>query len=274
LSAQLLAGLRAIRPAPLTIVYLIVLSATTAVLSLSSPAHAEQLLLSFSTNLHELAHVPLRVLIGSAFWTEGWGDLATWVALFVVIVAPVERHVGWRRTLIVLASGHLGATLLVAAGLTIALHFGTVAPTVVDAQDVGASYAFFAVAAFAGYLLGPRERLVYFGVLGSYLVSGALQTHTFTDFGHLTAIAIGLACRPLAGASGRSGYGWLAGGGAPHRDIGFEPEQVFFSAGSADRSTRWGSSAIRRAGTARPSLGATIHTYSTRSTPGAATSVP
>jgi hypothetical protein len=270
----LFAGLRAIRLAPLTIVYLIVLSATTAALSVSSPTHAAQLLLSFSTNLHELAHVPLRVLVGSAFWTEGWGDLATWVPLFVVIVAPVERHVGWRRTLIVLASGHLGATVLVAVGLTIALHFGTVAPTVVDAQDVGVSYAFFAGAAFAGYLLGPRERLVYFGVLGSYLVSGALQTHTFTDFGHLAAIAIGLACRPLVGASARSRYGWLAGGGAPHRDMVWSPNEIFFSEESADRSTRWGSSAIRRAGTARPSLGPTIHTCSSRSSLGAGTSVP
>jgi hypothetical protein len=229
-SAALLAGRRAIRLAPLTVAYLTVLSATTAVLSLSSPARDAQLLLSFSTNLHELGHVPVRVLLGTAFWTDGWGELAMWVALFVVIVAPVERNVGWRRTLTVFAAGHLGATLVVAAGLSIALHFGTVAPSVVDAEDVGASYAFFAVAAFAGYLLGPRERLVYFGVLGSYVVSTAIQSHTFTDFGHLTAIAIGLACRPLAAAAARSGYGWLGGGGARHRsrgtrDVDFESEQ-------------------------------------------------
>jgi hypothetical protein len=229
-SAPLLAGRRAVLSAPLTAAYLIVLAATTTLVTSSSPTRHAHLLLSFSTNLHELAHVPIRVLIGSAFWTDGWAEFAMWVALFVFIVAPVERRVGWRRTLAVLAAGHFGATLVVAAGLSIALHFGAVAPNVVDAEDVGASYAFFAVAAFAGYLLGAQERLVYLGVLGSYVAGNAIQSHTFTDFGHLTAVAIGLACRPLAVASARAGYGWLGGGGARHRrrgtrDVDLEPGQ-------------------------------------------------
>jgi len=229
-SAALLAGRRAVLSAPLTTAYLIVLSATTALVTSSSPTRDAHLLLSFSTNLHELAHVPVRVLVGSAFWTDGWAELALWVVLFAVIVAPVEHRVGWRRTLAVLAAGHFGATLVVAAGLSVALHFGAVAPTVVDAEDVGASYAFFAVAAFAGYLLGAQERLVYLGVLGAYVAGNAIQSHTFTDFGHLIAVAIGLACRPLAVASARAGYGWLGGGGARHRrsgtrDVDLEPGQ-------------------------------------------------
>lgn len=143
---------RAIRVAPLTVGYLAVLSATTVLIS-SNAVNGERLLLAFSTNLHELASVPARVLLGSAFWTTGWVELAIWFALFAAVVAPVERALGWRRVLAVLAVGHIGATLLVAAGLAVALHLGVVAPTVVDAEDVGASYAFLAIAGFAAYLL-------------------------------------------------------------------------------------------------------------------------
>jgi pimeloyl-ACP methyl ester carboxylesterase len=53
--------------APATSAYLLVLLATTAVLGSSSATTDNQLLLSVSTNLHQFAHDPVRVLIASAF---------------------------------------------------------------------------------------------------------------------------------------------------------------------------------------------------------------
>jgi hypothetical protein len=187
-----------LRAAPLTAGYLIVLTATTALISFASTDRDDRLLLAFSTNLHQLAHVPLRVIVGSAFWTDGWGELASWLVLFTVVVAPVERRLGWRRTLLVFAAGHVGATLIVAAGLTIAVHTGATDPSVAFSRDVGVSYGFFAVAALAGYLLRPPARVCYLATLLAYVLLAVTVTHDFTDFGHLTAVAIGLACYPVA----------------------------------------------------------------------------
>src|SRR5262249_26719437 len=190
-----------LRSAPLTAAYLVVLTATTAVVSFASADSDDRLLLAFSTNLHQLAPVPLRVLVGSAFWTTGWGELAEWLVLFSVVVAPVERRLGWRRTLLVFAAGHVGATLIVAAGLAIGVHVGAVDPSIAFTRDVGVSYGFFAVAALAGYLLAPRARICYLATVLAYVILAAAISRGFTDFGHLTAVAIGLACFPLARTS-------------------------------------------------------------------------
>jgi hypothetical protein len=192
------AAWRVVRSAPLTVGYLLVLSATTALLSSASVRSDDRLLFAFSTNLSELARAPARVLVGSAFWTSGWGQFALWSVLFLGVLAPVERRLGWRRTLLAFGAAHVGATLVVAAGLEVALSVGAVAPTVAFAQDVGVSYGFFGVAALAAYLLAPRVRICYLVVLVGYLALAVVRSHTFTDFGHLTAVAIGLACYPLA----------------------------------------------------------------------------
>lgn len=187
---------RMLTSTPATSIYVLVLFATTVVLSSSSAQSDNQLLLAVSTNLHQLTHDPIRVLIASAFWTSGWWDLALTTALFAAILAPVERRLGWRRTTIIFAAGHVGATLTVAGGLWIGIQLGG-NPADVLARDVGTSYGFFAVAAVAGYLLAPRFRVRYFALTIGYVLAKAAVFHTFTDFGHATAIAIGLACYPL-----------------------------------------------------------------------------
>jgi membrane associated rhomboid family serine protease len=191
--------------APATFAFLLVLVATTTLLSSSSARSDDQMLLAVSTNLHQLAHDPIRVLIASAFWTTGWWGFAVWTTLFAAVVAPVERRLGRRRTIATFAAGHLGATLIVAAGLWIGIEFGAVARADVLALDVGVSYGFFAVAALAGYLLPRRFRVSYFAAAIGYVVGAATVLHTFTDFGHLVAVAIGLGCYPLVRRQPRNG---------------------------------------------------------------------
>jgi rhomboid family protein len=193
------AGVRqATRSAPATAVYLLVLAATTLVLSLSSERTSDRILSALSTNLHQLARVPVRVVLGSAFWVDSWIDFALCAAVLIAVAAPVERRLGWRRTLAVFAAGHVGATLLVAAGLGIGLWLGDLDPSVERARDVGASYGVLAVCAVGTYLLAPRRRLPYAAALGGFVALSAVVSHTFADFGHLSAVAIGLACYPLA----------------------------------------------------------------------------
>ncbi len=208
-AVQRLRPRRLFRSAPVTLGYLLLLAATTSLLSVTSRHFDNRLVLDLSTNLHQLARVPVRVLVASAFWLGGWSQLATWAVLLAAVLAPVERRLGSGRTVVVFAAGHVGATLLVAAGLWIGLQLDLIDPTVASARDVGVSYGFFAVAALVTYLLGPRLRLVYAGALGGYVVLLAATSGTFTDYGHLLAVAIGFACYPLARRPAASDPGGL-----------------------------------------------------------------
>jgi hypothetical protein len=190
-----------VRAAPGTCVYLFILLITTWVLQTSSSGIARQLLLERSTNLHQLARDPVRVLFASAFWVESGGELFVWAVLFTLVVAPVEQRLGTGRTAAVFAAGHVGATLLTAAGLWAALRLDLVESSVVNARDVGASYGFFAVAAVLAYLLASRWRLPWAAVLAAFVGLSLAFGPSFTDFGHVLALAIGFACYPLARAS-------------------------------------------------------------------------
>ena len=123
-----------------------------------------------------------------------------WVVLFTAVVAPVEHRIGSGRTIAVFAVGHVGATLLTAVGLWLALKGDLVESSVVHAVDVGASYGFVALAGIATYLLPRRLRWVYLGALLLALVVALVLVPSFTDFGYLCAFPIGLACRPLVPA--------------------------------------------------------------------------
>ena len=74
-----------------------------------------------STNLHNLAHGNLDTLFGSAFVTDA-GPMYFWLPCLVCLLALAELI--WRsgRLAIVFVTGHIGATLLVACGLTAAIE--------------------------------------------------------------------------------------------------------------------------------------------------------
>jgi hypothetical protein len=185
-----------VRLAPATFAYLTLLGVTTGVLVSSDAQEAARLLLERSTNLAHLSRDPARVLLASAFWLSSPSQLPVWAALFVLVLARVEHRIGSRRMVGVFAIGHVGATLLVAGGLWIALRAHAVAASVVDAQDVGVSYGFLAVASAATCLLARPLRAPWLGGLFIYAVSDMLAPVSFTDFGHLAAVLIGIACTP------------------------------------------------------------------------------
>ena len=186
-----------VRAAPATYTYLFVLLITAWVLQTSSPQIAQRLVLERSTNLHQLGNDPVRVLIASAFWMENAWQVLPWAVLFTLVLAPAEHWLGTARSAIVFAAGHIGATLLTAAGLSLAIRFDAVEATVARSADVGVSYGFLAVAGVLAYRLSGRVRIAYLGALAGYLLVAVFVRGTFTDLGHALAVAIGLACYPL-----------------------------------------------------------------------------
>ena len=186
-----------IRSAPGTFAYLFVLLVTTWVLQTSSATIARRLIAERSTNLHQLARDPLRVLFASAFWLTSPGELLLWLVLFGVIVAPVEQWIGTGRTALVFFVGHIGATLVTAGGLWLAIHSDLVEASVAHSTDVGASYGFAAVAAVLAYRLRGRTRRIYLG--GAFVVAALsfAVDYGFTSWGHVSALLIGFACYPL-----------------------------------------------------------------------------
>jgi hypothetical protein len=186
-----------IRSAPLTYVYLFTLLVTTWTLQTANSSFDRKLLLEESTNLHRLAHNPVRVLVASAFWLPSARQLLLWVVLFSLVLAPVERWIGAARTAAVFALGHVGATLATAAGLWLAVDLDLAEHRVVHSVDVGVSYGFFAVVATLAYRLQGRRRFLYIASVAGVLVAAVFLDSSFTDFGHLAALAIGLATAPL-----------------------------------------------------------------------------
>lgn len=186
-----------IRQAPTTAAYLAVLLVTTATLVSSSPHAVRWLVASASTNLHNMAIDPVRVLVVSAFWVQSAAWIWLLAPLVVVVMAPAERLLGIGRTLLIFAAGHLGATALTVAAIGVGVDRGLLPHRLTYAPDVGPSYGLVAIAAVLATRLprGRRRiRLVAIGALLFGLGTAVIIGGDFTDAGHLIAALIGLAC--------------------------------------------------------------------------------
>ncbi len=187
-----------VRSAPGTYTYLCALAVTSWSLHGVNPHLADELIRSQSTNLDNLTDRPLQVLIASAFWTTG--SAIPWQLLlrFTLVMAPVERRLGTRRTIAVFAAGHVIATVLVVAGVDIGMRYDLLDLSLAHASDVGVSYGLFAVAGALTWLLVPgRWRIVWVAALLAVITAGTAGGVTFTDIGHYLSLLIGLSTAPL-----------------------------------------------------------------------------
>ncbi|SHF94015.1 hypothetical protein SAMN05444320_105555 [Streptoalloteichus hindustanus] len=183
--------------------WFVALTATTVVLANLPERVQERLLVRRSTNLHQLAHHPIRVLVTSAFWISPsvvlvWLGLAQFLLLFLVFLGPVERWLGTLRWLAVVVTGHAGGTLASQGLLALRISLGQESHALVFDVDVGASYG---VAAAAGVLVWRLARpwsARYALTVTGLLVLALLVNRTYDDVGHLAAFLLGVACRPLA----------------------------------------------------------------------------
>lgn len=190
-AARALAGARA------TTTYLFALAVTSFTLQGANPRLVYGLIVSASTNLHNMVREPAQVLIASAFWLQvGWPAWGL-AAAGVLIMVPAERWLGTWRWIGVFAAGHVGATLITVTGVAMALHHGWLPSEEARATDVGMSYGVVALAGALTYRWSSRRhRLTWAAtwLIGLAVAAGLGQT--FTDYGHLCALLIGLGITP------------------------------------------------------------------------------
>jgi hypothetical protein len=186
---------RQVAGAPATFCYLAVLCATTGILAWMGHRSGSGVILYASSNLRRLTVDPSQALFSSAFWlASGFKELATWGILFPVVLAPVERRLGTRRTIVTFGVGHIGATLLTQGLIAGAIWLRLAAASWESVPDVGASYGFIAVAAAVFALVPGRWRAVYaLGLVGWIVAVSHVAQADFTTIGHGIALLIGLA---------------------------------------------------------------------------------
>jgi lipid-A-disaccharide synthase-like uncharacterized protein len=185
------------RGTPFTFWYLGVLGLTTLLLSYGRPAAVQQLLTLSSTDAANLTHHPVQALFLSALWLED-AHWPVYAAIFTLVLAPLERRVGTRWTLLIFASGHVLASLATELPVLWAVHAHAL-PTV-DAHllDVGVSYGFFATAGALLLMLPTPVRWWVLGLLNACVLAIYLTTDpTSTDAvvtvaGHTLSLYIGM----------------------------------------------------------------------------------
>ena len=192
-----LAAWRYVRSAPGTYLWLAILLGTTILLNHLSPDHRATFLVRRSTNLHELEHEPVRVLIASALYIDG-SSWWPYLLLYTAFHAPAERWLGTVRWLLVAAIAHVGATYISEGDLNWLIQHALAPASARRVLDVGVSYALAGVQAVLVYKLVSRWRAPYMTVLLVYYgVPMLLPGRTFTDLGHFSSILLGFACYPL-----------------------------------------------------------------------------
>ena len=177
--------------APASYLYVLVIGVTTVVLLSSSDLTSTLLLTTRSSSLHVLFHAPGRGFVQSAFWVATPIEFPLAI-LYATLLAPVERWLGSLRWIIVAATGHVGATLLVALMIWAMVKLGWVGDDATRGVDVGVSYAFGAVAGVFTYMQRGRLRWIYPAALLGVFALILVTQPNFTAVGHLLAITIGL----------------------------------------------------------------------------------
>lgn len=176
-----------------TLLYAAALAAVAVTVAHLRPQVQHSLMRHVSTNLHNLGEGKVGTLISSAFVNEA-GPVYLWLPGLVALLALGELLWESRRLVVTFVIGHVGATLLVAAGITAALMAGWVSHSIVNATDVGMSYGAVAVLGSFTAAIPRRWRAGWAGgwlavAVGSAVLSGG----DFTNVGHAVALVLGMA---------------------------------------------------------------------------------
>ncbi|MFJ8462443.1 rhomboid-like protein [Streptomyces swartbergensis] len=182
---------------PFTFGYAIVLCVTSLISAYADPALVHALLQGSSTDVAHLVRTPELVLVGSALWLAG-GVASPFAIGFVLVLTALERRIGGPRTAGVFLLGHVLASLATEVPVGLAVLAGQLPDSSLHRLDYGVS---FGVAAGTGALAGLLPlwlRVPLLAGFGAMLLQDLLAfTDPMTDWGHLIALAIGVATWPV-----------------------------------------------------------------------------
>ncbi|WP_374028494.1 rhomboid-like protein [Streptomyces sp. NEAU-sy36] len=192
---------------PFTFGYAVVLAVTSLIAALAPPSLVYALYQGSSTDVAHLVRSPAVVLLASALWIAG-GILSPYSAAFLLVLTALERRVGGARAACVFLAGHVLATLATEVPVGLAVLAGRLPATSLHRLDYGIS---FGVAASTGALAGllhPWLRWPLLAGTAALLLDDLLAyTDPMTDWGHLTALAIGTAAWPVVRRWARPAHG-------------------------------------------------------------------
>ncbi len=194
-----------------------IVAATALTLAVLPDDLHQRILLGCSTNLTNLHHHPVFVLLSSAFVVSSAWSLYQ-MPFLVLAYGAAQRWVGRRATIAVAALGHVGSTLIVAAVLHEAVVHGHEDPSVAHVMDVGVSYAGVCLGAFVVSRVPRLLRPAYVLGLVGYFAGPVLTEHTFTSLGHTCSLVLGFGAARLV--SRRRGRDTLAGSESESLEVG------------------------------------------------------
>lgn len=188
---MLFALLRALARIRVTVAYAVILTGVTTVLVALGPRVQNRVISHASTNLHNLSHGHLGTLFVSAFVIDA-GPIYVWLPPLMCLLAIAELMWRSRRLVVAFAVGHIGATLLVAVGLTAAVELGWQSTDVTRATDVGMSYGASAVLGALSAAIPRRWRPAWTGWWVAVAAAVVAVNRDFTDVGHALALVLGV----------------------------------------------------------------------------------
>lgn len=189
--------LRETRVAPLTFGWLGLLFVTTVLQRRLPSALLDRWLEADSTNLANLGHNPIRVMITSLLWIAG-GQWLPYAVLFVLISARVESWLGSWRWLAVGMLGQVLASLISEGYVGLLIRAGSLPASMEHTMDFGVSYFLATLAGVLTYRIRGVWRWVHLAAMLGLIALASSGDFDFTTLGHLCSLGIGLACCPIA----------------------------------------------------------------------------
>jgi hypothetical protein len=191
LESMMWAGLSRLLRVRVTAVYGSILLCVNIALPALGPVVQDRVFRNASTNLHNLGHGHLGTLLLSAFVVDA-GAIALWLPALLCLLGLAELL--WRSTRLVVAFavGHVGATVLVAAGLAAAVSWDWTSATVTRAIDVGMSYGAVAVLGALTAAIPQHWRPAWIAWWAAVGITVVAVARDFTDVGHFVALTLGM----------------------------------------------------------------------------------
>ncbi|MET9116598.1 rhomboid-like protein [Streptomyces longwoodensis] len=181
---------------PFTFWYAVVLAVTSCVAAYADPALVHALHQGSSTDVAHLLRAPVPVLAASALWVAG-GFVSPFAVGFVVVLTALERRLGALRTAAVFVAGHALATLATEGPVGLAVLAGHLPGTSLHRLDYGISFGVAASVGALSGLLAPWLRWPLLIAFGGLLLQDLVAfTDPLTNWGHLIALAVGVALWP------------------------------------------------------------------------------